>query len=167
MAMLRARLALLTLWLTTGSIHAQLVTIDPDWSESAVPPPPNYEVTRLLSFDVPGASTLKYGIDPNTITITAEGLVRYVVVASSASGAVNAMYEAIRCSTGEYKTYARRTVDAEWKSLAEPTWRSMQESQHVRYAFRLAQQGVCTGRAPASSVAAIVRNLKSPSSSNR
>jgi CNP1-like family len=167
MAMLRARLALLALWLTTGSIHAQLVTVDPDWSESAVPPPPNYEVTRLLSFDVPGASTLKYGIDPNTITFTAEGLVRYVVVASSANGAVNAMYEAIRCSTGEYKTYARRTLDSEWKSLAEPTWRSMQESQHVRYAFRLAQQGVCTGRAPASSVAAIVRNLKSPASSNR
>lgn len=165
--MLRAWLALLSLWLATGSINAQLVLVDPDWSESAAPPPPSYEATRLLPFDVPGASTLKYGVDPNTITITPEGLVRYVVVASSASGAVNAMYEAIRCSTGEYKTYARRTLDSEWKSLPEPTWRSMQDSQHIRYAFRLAQQGVCTGRAPASSVTAIVRNLKSPSSSNR
>ena len=34
-------------------------------------------------------------------------MVRYVVVATSDSGAVNAIYEGIRCDTGRFKVYAR------------------------------------------------------------
>jgi hypothetical protein len=150
-----------------GSVQAQLAPTDPDWKEAEAPPPPVFEVSRLIRFDVSIGSSLDFGIDPQTITLGQDGLVRYVVVASSRSGAMNVMYEAIRCNTGEFKTYARRTADGAWTMVPEPVWRSMQDSMPSRHAYRLARQGVCNGRAPAQTVSEIVRNLKSPPMDNR
>jgi hypothetical protein len=146
---------------------AQRAADDPDWKENDAPPAPEFDSKRLVRFDVVVGGALDFGVDPATITIGKDGVVRYVVVASSANGNLNAMYEAIRCATGEFKTYARRTGDSQWSAVQQPTWRSMQENMPSRHAFRLAKQGVCTGRAPASTVAEIVRGLTSPHSSNR
>ena len=92
-------------------VHAQLAADDPDWKEVDAPAPPEFDLKRLVAVDVPVGGELKFGVDPATITIGKDWVVRYVLVASSRSGNFNAMYEAIRCATGEYKTYARRSGD--------------------------------------------------------
>jgi hypothetical protein len=86
---------------------AQLAAQDPDWKELDAPPPPAFELSRLLPFEVSAGSTLKFGIDPATLQLGSDGILRYVVVARSSTGTVNAMYEGLRCSTGEVRTYAR------------------------------------------------------------
>ena len=40
--------------------------------------------SRLIRVPGPDGSSLKYGIDPTTLSVTPEGVVRYVIVASSA-----------------------------------------------------------------------------------
>lgn len=147
----------------TGTAWAQLIADNPDWKESEAPVPPAFDVSRLISFDVSPNSSLAYGVDPSTIQISgSDGIVRYVVVASSASGARNVMYEGIRCTTGEFKTYARYSFDGHWNPVAQPQWRSMFDNMPSKHALRLARAGVCDGRTPALTVDAIVTRLKNP-----
>jgi len=100
-------------WLAAGlaaaslGAAAQLTPPDPDWKELEAPPPPTFEVSRLVPFDVSINSALQFGVDAGTINIGRDGVVRYVIVARSTSGTINAMYEGLRCSTGEMRTYAR------------------------------------------------------------
>jgi hypothetical protein len=139
---------------------AQLITADPDWKEIDAAPPPTFELRRLVSFEVSTSSNLQWGIDPETVVIANDGTVRYVVVAQSPSGVINAMYEVIRCNTAEWKTYARFNKDSGWSKIADAQWQSLAFSNPSRYALRLAQQGVCTGAAATQTVRDIVRYLK-------
>lgn len=163
--------ALLTLTVAIGlALHGSLASAqsaadDPDWKESAVPPPPSFDVQRLVPFDVSINSPLKWGFDPETMKITGDGIVRYVVVAQSPSGAQSAMYEAVRCATGEWKTYARFHKDSGWTVATDPQWLSLRK-QPSPHAQRLAQQGLCIGGSAAQTVRDIVRNMKLPNPNN-
>ncbi len=136
---------------------------NPDWKETEVPPPPAFDVKKLVVFDVSPNSQLVYGVDPATIQISEkDSLVRYVMVATSASGARNAMYEGIRCSTGEFKTYARASLDGKWSHAKDPQWRSLFDNMPSKHALRFAKAGACDSAAPPPSVDALVSRLKSP-----
>ena len=102
---------------------AQLRDEDPDWMENEVPPAPEFDRKRLIRYEVPVGRDMEFGVDPTTITIGKDGVIRYVVVASSQSGSVNAMFEAVRCTTGQFKTYARRTADSAWSQVSHPRLR--------------------------------------------
>jgi len=152
----------LALFASTAGI-AQTTEDDPDWTESAVPTAPAFDMSRLLTFSGAVSSSLVYGIDPASISISrSDGLVRYVLVASNASGARNVMYEAIRCSTGEFKTYARSSPDGRWTNVSNPEWRSVFGNMPSKHALYLAKAAICDGSAPATSVDIVVRRLKNP-----
>jgi hypothetical protein len=114
----------------------------------------------LLPYDVSAGSSLVFGIDPATIRIGSDGVIRYVVVARSREGAINAMYEGIRCSTGEFKTYARQGNDGTWSFGKDVEWKPMRSNMNSRHTFRFAQQGGCVENAPPKTVADVVRSLK-------
>lgn len=136
----------------------------PEWKESEVPPPPAFDVSKLVNVDGVVNSPLVFGVDPSTIRITgSDSVVRYVMVATSSSGARNVMYEGIRCSTGEVKTYARYSPEGKWNTAANPEWRPY-ASLPSRHALRFAKAGACDGSAPATSVGSIVNRLKNPNS---
>ncbi len=144
-----------------SSAQAQIFADEANWKESEVPPPPAFNVNKLIAFEVPTSLSLVYGIDPATVSISkSDSLVRYVVVATSASGARNVMYEALRCSTGEFKTYARYSPSGTWSSIANPEWRSVFGNMPSKHALRLAKAGACDGAAPVSSVREMVAKLK-------
>jgi CNP1-like family len=145
-----------------GAALAQLAAEDPDWKESDTPAPPTFNLQRLVPFDVSVQSALKWGFDPDTMKITGDGIVRYVVVAQSPAGATNAMYEAVRCATAEWKTYARFNKDSGWSQASDPQWLPLR-NQPSQHALRLAQQGLCNGRAPAQTVRDVVRSVKDQS----
>jgi CNP1-like family len=147
-----------------GAALAQLAAEDPDWKESDTPTPPSFDMQRLVPFDVSVRSTLKWGFDPDTMKITGDGIVRYVVVAQSPGGATNAMYEAVRCATAEWKTYARFHKDSGWSQASDPQWLSLR-NQPSQHALRLAEQGLCNGRAPAQTVRDVVQSVKNQSPS--
>jgi len=133
----------------------------PDWKESDTPPPPAFDERRLVPIEMPSYMTLRFGVDPNTIVVTDDGLVRYVVVATNkAGGATNAFYEGVRCATGEMKGYARSS-GAGWEVVPNPDWRPM-ALLNSSYTHALASQGLCRSGAPRASVGEMVRRLKNP-----
>lgn len=156
----QALLGILALTLAT-SLQAQLAPEDPDWKESEAPTPPAFSVDKLLPLAMPPYVSLTFGIDPATLTIAADGIVRYVVVARNAGGSINAMYEGIRCSTGEVKTYARAGNSGVWSVVTEPQWRGLTDNLPSKHAWVFARQAACDGRAAAASTTVdIVKALK-------
>ncbi len=153
-------------WLAAGlagasfAAVAQLSPPDPDWKEMEAPPPPAFELSRLVPFDVSIHSALQFGVDPATITIGPDGVVRYVIVARSSSGTVNAMYEGMRCNTGEVRTYARYNASGGWGRATGNEWRTMFGNSATRHTLMFAKQGGCTGNAAPRSVDEIVRSLR-------
>lgn len=156
-----AWVALASLFCTSAAL-AQWAAEDPDWKESDTPAPPTFDLKRLVPFDVSVQSALKWGFDPDTMKITGDGIVRYVVVAQSPGGATNAMYEAVRCATGEWKTYARFNNDSGWRQASDPQWLPLR-NQPSPHALRLAEQGLCNGRAPAQTVRDVVQSVRQKS----
>ena len=155
---------LLGLAALTSPAHAQYADADrADWQEDAVPPPPAYKTNRLIDIEMPRGASVRMGVDPDTIAINPQtGIVRYVVVARGPS-AVNAFYEGIRCSTGEYRVYARQVQGGEWSPAEGEGWKSMlgQSSVMVQHPGRLARGGLCLGTGMRSSVTDAVRELRS------
>ena len=154
-------LFVVTALLSASQAHAQLFVDALDWKESEVPPPPAFDVKKLVTFEVPRITTMVYGVDPASVTISkVDSLVRYVMVITSETGARNVMYEALRCSTGEFKTYARYSADGKWRAVANPEWRSVFGSMPSPHPLWFAKAGACDGAAPVSSPSVLVTKLK-------
>ncbi|MGV3570013.1 MAG: CNP1-like family protein [Ramlibacter sp.] len=141
-----------------GLASAQLVPTDPDWKEQEVPPPPALRTSGLIELDMRG-STLRFGVDPASISIGADGIVRYVVVATSATGTVNAMYEGVRCTSPEVKVYARHNPDSGWVP-AKGDWQPLHATANSRHSLQVARNGACIGHGPNRSPEYVARDLK-------
>ena len=89
---MRLRLFALPMVFAACTAHAQLAPVDPDWRETDAPPPPAIKLDGLIPLDMP-RSALRFGVDPASVSLGSDSIVRYVVVAVSATGAVNALYE--------------------------------------------------------------------------
>ena len=142
------------LWLAACNVSAQLIDQDPDWKEVEIPSPPAFRVDRLVQLEMPRHISLKVGFDPDTLRVTNDGIVRYVMVATATSGSSYASYEGIRCLTGEVKVYARHGAAGQWIPVKDPQWKPLNDNQPSPHAMALARQGACNSRAPASQVPA-------------
>ena len=133
---------------------------NPEWSEEQVPPAPAFANTGLLPLDMPSYVSVHIGIDPATLSVGKDGVVRYVAVMQNASGSVNAVYEGIRCASGEVKTYARAGGQGEWTPVSEPVWRDMWGKLPSKHALVFARAAACQGNV-SSNLPDIVKALKS------
>jgi hypothetical protein len=136
---------------------------EPVWAESEAPAPPAFSTAKLIDIDMGPNVGLSYGVDPATASIGPDGVIRYVVVASSRSGASTGMYEGIRCATGEVKTYARFN-DGKWAPAASPEWRTLFNNGTYRHSLAFAQLGACDNTNPPRSIDEMLRTMKSPRS---
>jgi hypothetical protein len=151
----------LVLVLAASGSYAQNIATSQS-KESALPPVPSFNKDRLLSIEMPKFVSLRFGIDPLTLSISPDGIVRYVMVAINPAGTVTAMYEGIRCPSWEVKTYARFGADGQWSAVSNPEWHTMND-QPSRHAMAFARQGACQNGASApASVTAILQILKNP-----
>lgn len=133
---------------------------DENWTETVVAPPAFFSTSGLLPLEISPGSAMRFGIDPTTLSIGTDRVVRYVLVAQSASGALNVLYEGIRCETAEMKTYARWNNDSSWNVSQDASWRTLQSKGSARHGMVLATQGVCEGTTPNKSVSQILKSLQ-------
>ncbi len=143
-----------------STAQAQTILPDnPDWAEAEAPPPPALNLDKLLTVDVDPRGSLRYGVDASSLSIGKDGVVRYVMVAQS-SGAMTAMYEGLRCTTAEYKVYARYN-NGQWTPVASPEWRSVRASSRIQHPLAFARQGGCDNKAQPTTVREIIQRLRS------
>jgi hypothetical protein len=129
-------------------------------ADEAVVPPPALDKARLVELDLglAAATDFHYFVDPATLSVGADRIVRYVVVGRSASGVDNVRFEGLRCP-GEYRIYAVGRPDGSWGG--QPTeWRPVPKEARaaenalarryfcpVKQAIRSPQEGVDALRA--------------------
>jgi hypothetical protein len=143
----------------TVGVSAQNTAGNPDWSELKTPVPPAYSVEDLIPIDMPSHISVKIGVDPSTIMVGSDGVVRYVVVMKNATGNMNAAFEGIRCVTDEVKTYARVGASREWSLANDPQWRPLNDNMPSRHSIAIARQGACVARV-ATSIPEVLKALK-------
>jgi len=102
------------------------------WKEQALkdlPPYPDAEKLLEIQFEHPG-NRFRFFIDPASLTIGKDRVVRYtLVLESNRSGNRNIMYEGMRCATREYKTLAYGTKKGEFRPLGRPKWLSIDRAR--------------------------------------
>lgn len=128
----------------------------PDWTEMEAPPPPALRKDGLVPIEIRGGTQLRWGVDPKSVSVGADRVVRYVVVASTDS-VTNASYEGINCDRAEYRVYARSSGEG-WHAV-EPEWKPLSAGGEAQHARAIARGGACQGHAPNGSPAQIVRDL--------
>jgi hypothetical protein len=125
---------------------AQNIVENTDWVELAPSGAPAYTTSGLIPIDMPSYVSTKVGIDPSTISVDVDGVVRYVVVMTNATGNVNTSFEGIRCITDEVKTYGRVNASGQWNLLTDPQWKPVSDNGPSRHAMAIARQGACVAR---------------------
>lgn len=147
-----------------GAVATPLWAADDEpetWTEAEVTLPSGLRTDRLTPFVLDRRSTMQLGIDPDSVSVGADGVVRYIFVARSGSGALNALYEGVRCKTGEVKVYARwDPSQKQWRTHAGDDWQRMEPSGATRRALQMAQAGICDGRAPTRSARVMLDSLQ-------
>lgn len=156
---------LLALLLALTFVAGPAQAADEDWEEAEAPPPPAWHKEGLVTIDMAIRTGLTFGVDPTTLTIGPDWVVRYVMVAYNPNGSTNAIYEGLRCDTGQVKTYARATEPGQWHVVANPVWRDLDITQAAtRHSLALARQGACDGRTVgALKPEELIRRLKTQS----
>ena len=132
-----------TTWAATPIINNLNAPERAEWVESEVTTAPSFSSEHLLPVDMPRGLSITIGIDPQTIAIGPDGVVRYVVVMRNPSGTESAFYEGIRCDMHTVKTYARHGSSGDWIMTTNPVWRAFTDNLPSRHAIVFARQAAC------------------------
>jgi hypothetical protein len=74
-------------------------------SEEVVVAPPPLRRASLVELQLEASADFRYFVDATSVSVGPDRIVRYAMVARSASGVENITFEGLRCS-GEYRVYA-------------------------------------------------------------
>ena len=129
-------------------------------AESPVMLPAPAQKSNLLSFYVSPTTTLDFAVDAKSVSVTEEGIVRFVLVITSQSGASNISYEGIRCSTGEKKLYAIGQTNGSWSVARKDVWDTIIDRGINRQHAALAKDYFCETGMVAGRAEVIVDRLR-------
>ncbi len=163
-ARITAGLLLLSSFATTiqaqSSLEEETENQKKTWQETAILLPAAPQMTDLLPFEVATTVTQVFAIDAKSLTINADGVIRYTLVAQSQSGAKSTSYEGIRCQTFEKKLYSFGHKDGSWSLSRRDQWEPITGSVINRAHVALAQDYFCQNKTSAGDAAAILDRIK-------
>lgn len=130
------------------------------WNESAVDVPRWPEQDDLIEVSVDRAGfPFRVYTDPESLTIGDDGVVRYVLVIVSSSGAWNASFEGILCKKGEYRRYAYGS-GGQWHRLAGSPWQRIFKGGRDAYRHTLYRDYLCDAVRSNPDVPEIIRRIR-------
>lgn len=116
------------------------------WEELEVEPPPPPRTENLVAFDPGGPTPHRFYIDAPSVSVGADGVVRYTMVIKTAGGAVNTTFEGMRCKTQEQKVYAVGNRDGKWVAARDPRWKRIESKDLNRHHGALYAEFMCPER---------------------
>jgi hypothetical protein len=127
--------------------------------EQAVALPAYPRESDLVEFRVGATSSHRFFVDPTTLDVGADGVVRYALVVKTEGGANNATYEGIRCASYEKRVYAVGTAQRKWIEARRSVWEAIQPDRANEYQAILYAEYFCPDRRIVPDKAAAVRAL--------
>lgn len=115
-----------------------------DWQEAELKLPAFPRADALIEFFVSAASRFRFFVDPQSLSVGADGVVRYTLVARSPAGAETVSYEGIRCKSGSYRVFALGYRGA-W-SQARTAWKPIEPKSVQRWHNELRSRYFCQNR---------------------
>jgi hypothetical protein len=163
------KLAYLRFCLFSLTVVANIALADPEkpyefeekvWQElpTAIPEFPNDQ--SLIEFFVGPTERNRFYVDGSTLVVGDDGIVRYVVVIKTPSGANNVMFEAMRCATHEFKLVATGRSNGSWGTVGIPRWHPIENKTVNQYRVILNQNYFCPLDAPVFNAADIRASLR-------
>jgi hypothetical protein len=131
------------------------------WAESAVVLPVFPGDADLIEFGLDRPTANRYYIDPRSIWVAPEGVVRYALVIVSSGGARNLSYEGLRCETRERRLYATGRADGTWARARRSDWLPLSHDGPSRYQLILDRRYLCPNRIAVRSAEEGIRALRS------
>jgi len=138
----------------------EYVDESPAWQEQGVELPPWPEPGRLLEVAVNRANfPFRVYIDPDSVSIGDDGVLRYTVVVVSTTGSRNISYEGMRCSKRSYRRYAYGAGGG-WSPLEGKPWRQLLESGMDNYRYVLYRDYLCDPTDPYQKVEDVLQRVR-------
>ncbi len=98
--------------------------------------PPYPKPENYLPFELNVTTPFAFFVDAKSISVAADGVVRYTVIAKSADGVLNISYEGMRCAEREFRVYAFGSNGNTWVEVRNSKW------EPIRSEKRNAQRAV-------------------------
>lgn len=166
-------LAIATLLLVAGAApaHAQSPGREAEfdegkkpWTEIEATLPAYPKPETLVPFQAGQTGGHRYFVDAPSLSIGADGVVRYTLVIRTAGGATNVSYEGVRCEERHQKTYAIGQPNGGWTRARDPQWRRIEYRAINNYHGVLYAEYLCRGKDPVGSVKEVLQLLRQPAS---
>ena len=90
--------------------------------EAQVSPPPYPKPENYLPFQVNTAVSFEFFVDAKSISVSADGVIRYTVIAKSSAGALNISFEGMRCAERTFRVYAFGRTGNTWLEVRNSRW---------------------------------------------
>jgi hypothetical protein len=143
-----------------GFTPAPALAPDAAWQEQVSALPPYPEPERLLELGIDtGASPFRYYLDPESLSVGEDRVVRFTTVIVSPSGVWNVTYEGLRCGDKSHRRLAYGS-GGEWHRLAETPWVRVTGSGRYRYRKVLYEKYMCPATDTLRDPEQILRRLR-------
>ena len=130
------------------------------WREIDVPLPPYPQAENLVEFQISGSTSFKFFADLTSVRVDTDGVVRYTVIARSASGTENVSFEGIHCESEQYKIYAFGSIDGTWLPPRNPNWQPVKSTSVNDVRRSLHHYYLCPLGVPPTNTQVAVRAMK-------
>jgi hypothetical protein len=132
------------------------------WREIEAVLPAYPKAENLVPFSGGPASTHQFFVDAPSLSVGADGVVRYTLVVKTAGGATNVTHEGIRCDERQQKTYAIGQAKGAWTQARDPQWRYIEYRTLNNHYRVLHNEYLCAGTDPVKTPKEIVQLLRRP-----
>ncbi len=122
----------------------------------AFPKPENY-----LPFQVSTTTPFAFFVDAKSISVGADRVVRYSLIAKSAEGGLNISFEGMRCADDQFRIYAFGRADNTWFEVRNSHWQAIPDDPRNAQRKVLHDDFFCPDTGDISTVEQGVRALKS------
>lgn len=115
------------------------------WQEIELVLPAAPEAGSMQSFYVSAAAANIFSVDLPSLSVGADGVVRYVMRVETPGGASNVTFEGIRCETRERRIYASGRRDGAWSKSRNNAWEKIRDIAPNRQHAALFLDYFCPG----------------------
>lgn len=115
------------------------------WQESEIQLPAAPRSETLLPFYVSASTENRFFIDASSLTVGADGVLRFVLVVLGGEGARNVTFEGMRCEAKERRLYASGRADGSWSKSRNNDWMRIRDAVANRHYATLYLDYFCPG----------------------